>query len=95
MKLRYSSKAYRDLLSIRQFGLINFGRAQTDAYQAKLKKALRHIGSYPECARVRSELEMPVRMLPVGSHLIVYEIHDGLIVIIRVLHGSQRILDEL
>ena len=50
---------------------------------------------YPEGARIREELAIPVRILPVGSHLIVYEVQAGLILIIRVLHGSQNILDHL
>lgn len=95
MKLRYSSKAYRDLVGIRQFGILNWGRVQTDAYELKLKKAIKHIGSCPEGVRVRYELEKPVRIFPVGSHLIIYEIQDGLVVIVRVLHGRQNILDEL
>ena len=95
MRVKYSSKAYRDLVEMKQFGILNFGRVHADAYQAKIKKALKRIGMYPEGARIREELAMPVRILPVGSHLIVYELQDGLVVIVRVLHGSQNILGHL
>ncbi len=95
MRIRYSSKAYLDLVEIRQYGILNFGRTKTDAYQLKIKKALKRIGAYPEAVRIRYELAKPVRVLPVGSHLIVYEMQVGLIVIVRVLHGSQHILDQL
>ena len=30
-----------------------------------------------------------------GGSSIIYEIQDGLVVIVRVLHGRQNILDEL
>ena len=95
MKIRHSARAYRDLVEIRRFGLINFGRVAADKYSTKLKRAVARIGQYPEIARQRHELDHNVRILPVGAHLVIYEIENGVVLILRFLHSSQNIVDHL
>ena len=95
MKVRYSNLARRDLFNILYQGELNFGRVKAKAYSDKLEKAVKRFGIYPEIARLRSEMKPPVRIFPVGSHVIIYQIADGVCVIIRILHGHQNLEDHL
>jgi toxin ParE1/3/4 len=95
MKVIISSRARGDLAFIARHGLRHFGKAASRDYLANLKSSIAILGANPGLAHVREELSRPVRIHPVGSHLIVHEIEDGKLRIVRVLHAKQNWQDHL
>jgi len=86
---RLSRKAEEDILGIFITGAREFGIAQAERYHVDLEAAFAFLADYPRAARERTEINPPVRAHPRGSHVIVYEIDGGCIVILRVRHQRE------
>jgi toxin ParE1/3/4 len=95
MRIRYSTEAHNDLVDIIAYGNENFGPAQSGKHIAQIRNAIELIGLNPEMARLRTELERPVRIHTVGSHMVVFNIDEGMIVIVRILSAGQNLLDHV
>ncbi len=95
MRIRYSTEAHNDLAGIIFHGNENFGPAQSSKCVAQLRNAIELIGLNPEMARLRTELERPVRIHTVGAHMVVFDIEDGMIVIVRILSAGQNLSDHI
>ena len=77
MKARISAAAEADLIDIYVAGVRDFGLARAEAYQDRLDDTIRIIADNPQIARLRHEIDPPVRVHPVGSHIIVYHVEDN------------------
>ena len=94
MRIRYSTEAHNDLVDIIAYGIEKFGPAQSSNYAAQIRNAIELIGLNPEMARLRTELERPVRIHMVGIHMVVFDIEEGMIVIVRILFAGQNLPDH-
>ena len=67
-----------------------FGVAQADRYIEGLLNALDLIADFPAAARLRTELQPPIRAFPYKSHLVLYDIDArGDVIVVRVRHGYE------
>ncbi len=67
-----------------------FGIAQADRYAEGLLNALDRIADFPGAARLRTELQPPIRAYPYKSHLILYDIGaTGDLLVVRIRHGHE------
>ena len=90
MKLRLSAAAEADLIDIYVIGVRDFGVAQAEAYQDRLEHAIELIADTPLIARLRKEIAPPVRVHPVGSHIVIYHVEEnGPVRILRVRHQRE------
>lgn len=90
MAYRLTRKAAEDVSEIYSFGAEQFGVDQADFYHTLLQHTLEFLARNPLATRERLELSPPVRIHPVQSHLVIYEVEtDGSILIIRVRHGHE------
>lgn len=87
---RLSDAADADLTAILWQGLERFGVARTERYLQQLEDAFGHLGRFPESARARTDLTPPVRAYPMEAHIIIYEISDGEIVILRIRSAREN-----
>ncbi|MGE0667038.1 MAG: type II toxin-antitoxin system RelE/ParE family toxin [Sphingomonadales bacterium] len=78
-----------DLAAIYRYTAERWGFFQADAYQAELEEHLSHIVDHPMIGVARDKLLRGLRSHRAGSHVIYYEIVDGWIEVLRVLHGRQ------
>ena len=87
---RLARAAAEDVANIFADGVDRFGLAQADKYHDGLEAAFVFLSEYPRAARLRHEIDPPVRAHPYKAHLIVYEIEaeDG-IVVLRVRHSRE------
>jgi toxin ParE1/3/4 len=94
---RLTKAASNDIANIFREGLGLFGLAQADTYHDGLTATFELLASYPRLARLREEIDPPVRAYPYQSHLIVYELAaDDMVAILRVRHGHEDWMsDEL
>lgn len=88
-RLRLSRAAEADLIDIYLEGLRDYGPALAEAYQDRIDHAIRLIAEHPGMARERVEISPPVRVHPVGSHIIIYRSDGDGVQVLRVRHGRE------
>lgn len=70
-------------------GIDLFGEAQAEAYQAGLEAAFDFLADFPHAVRLRTEVVPPVRAFRYKAHLILYDIQETGILIVRVRHVRE------
>ena len=81
--------AKADLKEIYQYGLRQWGQAQSDSYLENLKDHFWSLTEQPLMGVERSELLPGTRSLPIESHTLFYRVTTDTIEIIRILNGRQ------
>ena len=81
--------AKNDLKEIYQYGLRQWGQAQSESYLSTLKKQFWLLTQQPLIGTERPELLQDTRSLPLESHTLFYRVTANRVEIIRVLHGRQ------
>lgn len=85
-----SRKAEEDIIDIFLWGADQFGIQQAEHYHNLLEKSFQFLADNPLAAHERTEINPPVRIHPIESHIIVYtEDEQGGVFIIRVRHGHE------
>ena len=85
-----SRKAEEDVIGIFQTGIEQFGLSQAERYHKQLELSFRFLAENPLAAHERFEILPPVRIHPIGSHLVIYKVEEnGTVFIIRVRHGHE------
>ncbi|MGI4878307.1 MAG: type II toxin-antitoxin system RelE/ParE family toxin [Janthinobacterium lividum] len=86
---RLTRAADDDIDAIFFAGIAMFGEAHAETYYAGLTAALDFLADNPFAARLRCEIEPPVRAWRYKAHLIVYDVEVDGILVLRVRHGSE------
>lgn len=81
--------AKNDLKEIYQYGLRQWGQAQSESYLSTIKKQFWLLTQQPLMGTERPELLPNSRSLPIESHTLFYRVTANRVEIIRVLHGRQ------
>jgi len=81
--------AMNDLKDIYQYGLRQWGQAQSESYLATIKNQFWLLTQQPLMGTERNELLPEARSLPIESHTLFYRVTVNTVEIIRVLHGRQ------
>ncbi|MDH5736867.1 MAG: type II toxin-antitoxin system RelE/ParE family toxin [Gammaproteobacteria bacterium] len=81
--------AKADLKDIYQYGLRQWGQAQSNRYLDNIKEYLWTLTEQPLIGTERPELLPDIRSLPIESHTLFYRVAIDTVEIIRVLHGRQ------
>lgn len=84
-----SKEAYVDLDEIFEYTFEKFGLNQAIKYLNEIDDAFTKIVDTPQIGRARSELSRGLYSLPVGEHLVFYEIVGDCIRIVRVLYAGK------
>ena len=66
-----------------------FGQRQADAYQEGATRLFERLADYPRLGRELVEFSPPVRVIPYGSHVVIYEAVDQGVTILRVRHSHE------
>lgn len=81
--------AKNDLKDIYQYGLRQWGQAQSESYLSTLKNQFWLLTEQPLVGTERSDLLPDTRSLPIENHTLFYRVTANRVEIIRVLHGRQ------
>lgn len=81
--------AKNDLKEIYQYGLRQWGQAQSESYLSTIKNQVWLLTQQPLMGTERPELLPDTRSLPIASHTLFYRVIADRVEIIRVLHGRQ------
>ena len=95
MTWRLTHRAAADLLEIYTTGSLEFGEPVALAYHRQIHGIFDMLAQFPQIARERHDVAPPVRIHPVGSHLVVYTVEsDGSVLIVRIRHAHEDWFDE-
>lgn len=90
MSYRLSRMAEEDLIQIFLEGADSFGVDQARRYHHKLFEIFTFLADNPRAARLRPEITPPVRVHPVGSHIVLYDVlENDEVFILRIRHGRE------
>lgn len=81
--------AKNDLKEIYQYGLRQWGQAQSEIYLSTIKNQFWVLTRQPLMGTERTELLPGVRSIPIESHTLFYRVTVNRLEIIRILHGRQ------
>ena len=89
MAWRTAEAAAFDLQYIAEAGITNFGVRHAQNYILEFLDVFDTLAANPLMAAERQAASQKVRLMPHGSHNILYVVEDEDVVILRVLHGLQ------
>lgn len=87
---RLSAPAEADMRTIFWDGIERFGERRAETYLEGLEHIFAFLSRHPEAARLRKEISPPVRAYPKEAHVIIYEIMDGGVVILRIRSALEN-----
>ena len=91
MRLELSRAAAADLDEIRSFSAERFGADRTIAYLDRIEAAFRRILDFPGAGPAHPSLRPPMRSLACQSHRIYYQVGEGRVLVVRVLHHAMDV----
>ena len=90
---RFSRRSEADLLSIGDYTIRTWGKAQAARYLGELEVCCQTLSDNPALGRLCDEVRPGLRRLEHGKHVVFYRQERGGILVSRILH--QRMLPEL
>jgi toxin ParE1/3/4 len=90
--LRFSRRAEADLLSIGDYTLRTWGRAQAARYLGELEDCCQMLADNPALGRLCDHVRPGLRRLEHGRHVVFYRQERGGVLVSRILH--QRMLPD-
>lgn len=84
-----------DIRNIQAFTIQRWGVEQATAYEKAIDQALERLQVAPRLGRPRDDLRSDLRGYVVEQHVIFYRIEGTDVVVQRVLHSRQDIVDEM
>ena len=91
-KVRFSRRAEADLLSIADYTLRKWGKAQAARYLGEIEAGCRMLADNPALGRLCDEVRPGLRRHEHGKHVLFYREERGGILLSRILH--QRMLPD-
>ncbi|NRA86545.1 MAG: type II toxin-antitoxin system RelE/ParE family toxin [Rhizobiales bacterium] len=90
MSYKLSKKAKLDLVNIYVKGVELFGVNQAEKYFSEFEDAFLLLSNNPKVSRERTEIDPPIRVYPMGVHVIIYKVKkDKGVYIMRIRHGRE------
>jgi toxin ParE1/3/4 len=89
---RFSRRAEDDLLSIGDYTLRTWGKAQTARYIGELEVCCQTLADNPALGRLCEDVRPGLRGLEHGKHVVFYRQERGGVLVSRILH--QRMLPD-
>ncbi|MBB5633801.1 toxin ParE1/3/4 [Cryobacterium mesophilum] len=83
---RLTPAAQRDLASIWDFTVEQWGLRQAEKYIREIQAAIERVAADPERGHVRDDIREGYRSYSIGSHAVFYVSHTNRVDVIRVLH---------
>jgi toxin ParE1/3/4 len=91
-RVRFSTRAEADLLSVGDYTLRTWGESRAASYLDDLEACCRMLAANPALGRSCDHIRPGLRRMEIGRHVVLYREDAGGIVISRILH--QRMLPE-
>ncbi len=86
-----SESAQQDIISIRNYTMERWGKAQTDKYLSLLEQRLEWLANNSILGKQRDEIKEGYISFPEGRHIIFYRVTESGIEVMGVIHQSEDI----
>jgi len=93
-RLHISSRAYADVVSARLY-IAEHNPPAATRFWKKMRAQWRMLRRFPEMGRLRAEHAPGLHSFVVEPYVVLYQVTDDAVEIVRVLHGAQDIDAEL
>lgn len=94
MSVRLTVEAEFDLADIFEAGEAAFGRRQAEMYLSSLQRTFNRIGTQPRMAAGRTIGNGMTRVHPHAAHVILYDVDDIGVLILRIRHAREDWLND-
>ena len=94
-RISLAPQAENDLVGIWHYTVREWSETQAERYLAGLDDVFALLASQPEIARLRREIVPPVRVHSYRSHLVIFTADEGVMEVIRVVHGRSNWVELL
>ncbi len=94
-QLRLSPKARADLDAIWNYTAQHWGRDQAEAYLLSLDGTMKLLANQPGLGRKIDDIRKGYLKFPAGSHIIIFRMQSKAIEIVRILHKSMDVDENL
>ncbi len=92
LPIKYSNRAKFDLDDI-WFSLASTNIELADRFVDQLELQVNGLMEFPNCGVLRTDMTPNMRILVEGKYLVLYQIRDSMIVIVRIVHGARDLGD--
>jgi toxin ParE1/3/4 len=86
-----SESAQQDIISIQDYTMNRWGKAQTNKYLSLLEQRLEWLANDPTLGKKRNEIKEGYISFPEGRHIIFYRIAKSGIEVMGIIHQSEDI----
>jgi toxin ParE1/3/4 len=91
LKIHIKPLARNDLLGIWQYSFEKWGASKADTYLNELDSSIRQLSQSPQLGRAIDDVRQGMRLFPCKHHIVLYQIDDESLVVVRVLHERMDI----
>ncbi|PTM61537.1 type II toxin-antitoxin system RelE/ParE family toxin [Phreatobacter oligotrophus] len=95
MKLALTPRAEQDLSEIFDYSADEWGTDRAVAYLKLLQATMERLLRFPELGRTADEVGPGLRIVPAGSHIVVYRLQPDVVAVVRILHQRMDLAGHL
>ena len=89
MRIRLSKAATQDVDEAWDYTASRWSPERADALLDTFEEKFRILVRYPNAGRQRDHLAPGLRSLAVAGFVVIYQIHDDVLEVVRLVHGSR------
>ncbi|WP_300543197.1 type II toxin-antitoxin system RelE/ParE family toxin [Maricaulis sp.] len=89
MRLVLTARARAEYKAIRAYSLREYGTAQASRYRQQFVEAFERLLEFPELGKAAEHIASGARQMPVGRHVVYYQLAQEEMVIVAILHERQ------
>lgn len=90
MELLISEPAQEDLIELGEY-IAQYSIEAAERQLRTFKATFLRLVQFPQMGRERNDLIIGLRVIPIGKYVILYQIHDDVLEIVRVRYGATDI----
>src|SRR5215204_1336254 len=94
LRVELAQRAKRDIRSIRQYTVSQWGVEQADTYLSALNKGIEALRGNPHIGMARDDLRPGLRSFAIESHRVLYRVVGETIRIVRIVHLRKDLSQE-
>jgi len=90
---KITPQSNQDIEDILFYTKLLWGEKQMEKYAKEIYQVLSNVALLHELGNVAESVSISIRKIPVGKHIVFYEIQGEIVWILRVLHSSMDVED--
>ena len=88
---RLSQTAAQDIANIHTYSQTRWGDEKADQYVEAIYRALEKLAARPDRSISRDKPNAPFRMIAIQQHFVLYEVLNGEVIVLTILHKAQNV----